>query len=223
MRLGRLHILLPAVLCLVLPGMAAAATVSAYYGDDDGFGIGETSGIFSDPLFSHNTAGDAPLTDMSLISNNTWACSQPDGTCGPFNPTGSFSAFAVSGTITSATLTLRVGSFDSAPPLDGPNKIYLDGMLVDPAFINSFSSVDDHDLIETLSINLDAAFFPLLADGNVSLAGTYLSEASGSHRFQVDFLRLDIQSTVIPLPAAAWLFGSGLMAMGWVARRRSGQ
>jgi hypothetical protein len=113
---------------------------------------------------------------------------------------------------------MRLGSFDSAPPLDGPNVVYLDGMLVDPAFINSFSSVDDHNFIETKSISLDAAFFALLADGNVSLAGTYLSEATGSHRFQVDFLRLDIQTSAVPVPAAVWLFGSGLLGLVAAAR-----
>lgn len=201
---------------LYLPAYAQAGTVSAYYGDDDGFGVGATSGIIN-PDVNNQGPGEAFLTDMRLISSGPFICTLPDGTCGPFNPTGNFNSISVSNAITSVTLTLRTGSFDSSVALDAPNRIYLDGLLVDPLFINGFSSANT-DNVETRSINLNPSFYPVISDGMVSLAGTHISEASGSGSFQVDFLRLDV--AVVPIPAAIWLFGSGLLGLIGISRRK---
>ena len=38
--------------------------------------------------------------------------------------------------------------------------------------------------------------------------------------FGVDVLRLTV-TTVVPIPAAAWLFGSALLSMGWLRCRKS--
>ena len=141
---------LTAGLLLSLSALSAhAGLTTTYYGDDDGFGIGVTAGTIN-PTISNQGAGEAPLTDLRLIGNGSWSCSAPGGVCGPFNPTGSFNPFSLTGTITGAVLTLRTGSFDSAPALDAPNRIFLDGVLVDPAFINSFSSLAS-DGVETFA------------------------------------------------------------------------
>jgi hypothetical protein len=216
------------VILLFVVGSSQAATLITYYGDNDGFGVGQTVGYISDVATSHQTAGEAALTDFRLISNSFAGVCPDSGydissgapECGPFAPTGSFDAFAVTGHIVSAILTLRTGSFDSQPTLDSPNRIYLDGLLVDPAFIGSFSSVNDNK-IETLSYALNSSFFSLLSDGAVSLAGTHLSEASGSGSFQVDFMSLTITTATVPVPAAVYLFGSGLGLLGWFRRRQT--
>jgi hypothetical protein len=58
----------------------------------------------------------------------------------------------------------------------------------------------------------------LLADGNVALAGTIVSEESGAGSFQIDFLRLDIST--IPEPAGLVLVLIGLLLSGMTCRSR---
>jgi hypothetical protein len=210
---------LSVVLALCLGSLAQAQITVSFYGDDDGFGVGETAGNLSAPNTSHAGGGEAPFTDIRLIGNAF------SGTAPAFAPTGSFNAFVlpVGGIITQATLTLRAGSFDSGPnPVDGPNQIFLDGLLVSSAFINSFSQADTNQ-IQTLSFNLDASFFALLADGAVSLNGTHLSEDSGSGSFQVDFLKLEVTTVpgivAVPEPSTYGLLGAAAL-IGLVAARR---
>ena len=193
---------------------ANAAVVTAYYGDDDGFGVGATSGDL-DPYDAVQELDDADLTDIALISNEYAQYDLP-----AFGPTGDFASFVVDGTIASVVLTLRTTSFDSDDSLDGQNVIYLDGMLVDNSFINGFSTNDDL-AIETRSVSLDSSFFSILADGMVSLAGTHLSEADGSGAFAVDFLSLEITTRDVDVsePAPLALLGLGLLGLG-VARKR---
>jgi len=212
MRRGWLAFVMAGLTVAVSP-IARGAAVTAFYGDDDGFGVGQTV-VLTDPNVSHAGPGEAPFTDVRLIGNSSTFDAPA------FTPTGSFQAFTA-GTILSATLTLRAGAFDSGPnPVDGPNMIFLDGMLVAPAFIDSFSQLDTN-LVETRSIVLPPSFFALLADGSVSLNGTRISEDAGSQSFQIDFLRLDIVTAAVPEPATLFLFGIGLAGLGFSRRKRA--
>lgn len=186
------------LIALKLGGVAQAASITTFYGDDDGFGVGQTTGTLIDPDTSHQQRGEAPLTDQRLVGGSFYFPA--------FAPTGSFNPFRInpSEIITAASLMLQTGSFDSGPnPVGGLNRILLDGLEVPSSFINGFSTVNGNQ-IETQTINLASSFFSLLADGLVSLVGTYISEASGSGSFQVDFVRLAITTqSVDPAPSQA--------------------
>jgi hypothetical protein len=177
---------------------AAAATLYAYYGDDDGFGVGKTGALDTiDPVNSHS-ASDAALTDVRLIGTN---CGGTPCVAPAFAPVDSFTAFSLGGEImVSAQLTMRVGAFDSGPnPFDGPNVLKLDGMAVDASFLSGFSSLDTNK-VQTRTIVLSSAFFALLSDGSVSLRGTHISNDTNSGSFQVDMLRLTMVTEPPPPP-----------------------
>jgi hypothetical protein len=190
-----------------------AQTTSTFYGDDDGFGVGETTGNLSDQFTPHPSPGEAALTDVPLITVGSVEFPA-------FRPTGGFEPFAAQPDLVQARLTLRTGSFDSGPSsLDGAHHLVLDGIEVDASFVNGFSQ-SPGNLIETRTTILDTALIDALADGNVSLLGTQLSEDNGAGAFQVDFLRLDL--VTIPEPrgaAAAALAALALVALGRAAPR----
>jgi hypothetical protein len=218
--------------CLVLGAQPIrASTITGFYGDADGFGIGATTTI--DPLVSHASGGDAPLTDVQLIGD-LCGCVAP-----AFAPTGSFDAFTIPNgeTITAVTITMSAGAWDvGTKPVDGANTLVLDGLAVPTSFFALFTANNgieppngNGDAIETQTLALSPAFFPLMADGLVSLNGTHLSEEDGSGSFQIDYLRLDIETQAsgsvppppsVPEPTTIALLGTGLIAIAGRVHRR---
>lgn len=199
------------------PQIAGAATASMtttiFYGDDDFFGIGEAVSEIN-PTVSRRDGTDSPGTDTQLIGTicGDVACSFP-----AFRPTDSLPGFSTLGLVTAAAVTLRLGAFDSGPtPFDGPNRLVLDGMEV-TGLLSGFSSANTN-IVQTRSVALPAAFFPLLADGTVSLLGTRISNDAGSGSFQVDFLSLTVTSQApppaVPAPMPGLLLAGALGCLG---------
>ncbi len=194
---------------------AGAALVTAWYGDEDGFGVGIRTGVMN-PISSNATASDAPGTDQRR-GGGTPATS-------PFQPSGGFSyAIDVTARVTSATLVMRLGAFTPTPPAGSPNRLTLDGIDFS-SFITGFTAnATGGFLVEMRSLTLPDTFYANLLDGIVSLAGTRLAERNNRGSFQVDFLRLDIvtaDQVVVSEPPALALLGAGLLGLGLVARRR---
>jgi hypothetical protein len=215
-----------AVALLALASTASAAVITGYYGDDDGFGIGATTGLLpgGNPSgFQHASPGEAPFTDVALIGNGF---SEP-----AFHPTYGFTlALEPDAIITSATLTLRTGAFSNLAPLNGPNRIRLDGVDIMSELFGQFvansnpeTNTVDGTAIETHSVSLNPTLFPLLADGSVSLTGTHISESVGGGSFVVDFVSLTVETAAaVPEPGIVLVALSGLGAVAvaaWRARR----
>ncbi len=201
---------LPLLACMAQP--VSATTITTLYGDADGFGIGSTSGTLNATI-SNASPGEADGTDVRLIGTGTFFAPA-------FLPTGSFAAFSPFSAITSAILTIRMGSFVPTSPLDGPNILLLDGLAVSPSFLISFTG-GTSDLIDTQSFTLAPSFYAALLDGSVSLNGTHISEGSGSGSFQIDFLRLEITGTLaaVPEPSTWAMLLTGFVGIGLASRR----
>lgn len=84
-------------------------------------------------------------------------------------------------------------------------------------------------VVSSNSITLfdDAQFVIAVTDngGNWYEPTSWVESSPGTNIYDVTFvngmvLSIDAAPTVVPLPAAAWLFGSGLLGMIGVARRR---
>ena len=171
-------------------------SLSGSYGDDDGFGVGETEGTLSEPTVSHPSPGEAPFTDLRLIGDQF---AEP-----AFAPTDDLTlALPAGGYVVEGLLTLRTGSWVSGPnPVDDTNVLVLDGIPLDPAFLQGFTQTGNE--IEEHDVSLPGPILDALQDGAASLAGTHLSENSGSGRFQVDFLRLDAAAVAGPTATTAF-------------------
>jgi hypothetical protein len=62
-----------------------------------------------------------------------------------------------------------------------------------------------------------AARSALWQSGDPPRINMFFTAASGD--VEIDYLR--VYKSVIPIPAAVWLFGSGLVALGWLRRKQS--
>lgn len=145
----------------------------------------------------------APLTG-NIIGQTFGAAFIDDGTTTGFTTAGSF-------TITMPVVynqwaegTYIFGGDPNPNPVHG-DKCQANGPCDGPGVV--FSGTTDGAGNFTLS----ASYKPTLDEGSV--AGAYSSQF-------VEWSLAGSYSTVVPVPAAAWLFGSGLMGLVGVARRR---
>jgi hypothetical protein len=109
-----------------------------------------------------------------------------------------YDAFDVDGTL-SLGGTLEVALFD------------LGGGLFAPQAGDTF----DLFTADILQGSFGTLSYAALLDPNLSWQLSYLTDAIGS----TDIVRLSVQA--VPIPAAVWLFGSGLLGLVGIARRKS--
>ncbi len=87
----------------------------------------------------------------------------------------------------------------------------------DGSFNLSFSTpfFDGHATPFDLSGTLFPNIYTLSANANISADAFGIEASSGTADFTVDF-----KVSAVPIPAAAWLFGSGLLGLVGIARRK---
>ncbi|MHB8472655.1 MAG: fibro-slime domain-containing protein [Gammaproteobacteria bacterium] len=71
---------------------------------------------------------------------------------------------------------------------------------------------------ETASVNLDT--LGLTAGNNYNLDVFFAERHTSGSDFRIDTSIANLQTAPVPLPAAAWLFGSGLLGLVGMARRK---
>jgi hypothetical protein len=100
---------------------------------------------------------------------------------------------------------LRYISSVSATPCDGSNCLFT----TTGGFFNPGHVVGNNGPLEVLLLRLQAGTYTIVADG----------EGCGVAGCQTRTLAATVSVSVVPLPAAAWLFGSGLAGLAGFARR----
>jgi hypothetical protein len=207
------HLLTAVALLFTVTSPAWADTI-ILYGDQDGFGVGATS--FKSTAIDSAGPGEAAGTDIRLIGTGLAAPA--------FQPTATIS-FGALADITGITITMSMAEFGgNINPVNGPNSIVTDGVAVPVAFLDSFSSfaIGANPNIETKSMALPAAFFPLFADGSINLTGSRITERLGFGSFQIDYIRFDVATaTSVPEPTPLVLTGIGFAAITLASRRKT--
>lgn len=211
----RIHSMLFICISVFLASNAYALTISSLYGDIDSFGTGVASGSAVRIVdFTHES--DDGLTDLwDPTSLFNWG----------FN----FSPF-VSGTITSATLTIVTIDMEDNGQGDGlggepyDDKLFLDGIELVGAFDEVYTS--DANIYSYISpnvsvFNLDSSYFTSFNDG---ILNVQLNSYGGTNKdfIAIDYALLTVNGDIepVPEPASMLLFGTGIVGLAGSRLRR---
>ena len=185
-------------LFISISGVANSATVTSLYGDKDGFGIGfvpNQSFSNSYPSLSKNDPADTgTITDSWMLGDQTWS------------HTYDISGF---GTILSASIEI----FTLGQGWHGISSLYIDGSYVGNLTDGDNSGAYLRTNWARLDI-FDLTPYSSLLDGADSI--TIDTYGTNNDQWALDYSELSVSS--VPIPAAVWLLGSGLV--GFVAIRR---
>jgi len=146
------------------------------------------------------------------------------GTVGPGNSPGQLIVDGDYSQLASGTLDVELGGLIAGTEYDVLNITGIASLegrldvdlfdLGDGLFAPSLGDSFDILLAETISGSFDTLLLATLG-GGLSLDISYLTDEIGS----TDVIRLSVVSAV-PLPAAVWLFGSGLLGLFGLSRRK---
>jgi hypothetical protein len=181
------------ILLLVVGSAQASVIIVDQIGDADGFGIGATNGAAFD--WGSIGAGDGDGTDVWRTQDYTYT-----------------HVYDISGlgVVTAASLEL----FTGGQGWYGLTSIYIDDQLV-----GQLTDGDDvgpgynYAWLDTF----DLSSYATLMDGANTITVDVFNP--GGDGWVLDYSKLTI--TAVPVPAAVWLFGSGLGLLGWFRRRQS--
>jgi len=190
---------------LIILAFAISSTAVAFPGFDN-FGC-EGSGCHDNP----SPAGDVgPIDDIDVLIDSLG--NQITLSLRVDDAFADKSTIALSGT-DALGLDLTVGTPDTWN-LDNTNFIYADPLIDRAEYSDQGVNNNVLDYILTFDVGPDAVLGTYLID--VKFAGG----STGGPDKWADITSFNVNVTPIPIPAAVWLFGSGLLGLVGVARRR---
>ena len=163
-----------------------------------------------------------PATFGTEIGTNVFTSGFNFGGGGDFAPSISNSTGTgqLAGDITGGALDLTGWDFAGVYPSPGGVKFFLDaddltGTLPDPAYNGTSSNGAVNYYLDSLVDNGDGTF------GIIMRFSSLIDQPdAGSFNGQIARWRIEGTLNAIPVPAAVWLFGSGLLGLVGVARRK---
>ncbi|MFQ5642636.1 MAG: VPLPA-CTERM sorting domain-containing protein [Thiogranum sp.] len=100
------------------------------------------------------------------------------------------------------------------------DNIYGVSIYLDSGFSNWGNAWDTPDLDTIDPLTIDAAYYTWTGGDGLYYEDSDLSAYSGAQLPVIGFDDIRLEVTTVPVPAAIWLFGSGLIGLMGIARRR---
>ena len=183
--------------------MASGATIEDLYGDKDGFGLG----VKEDSTFNWRDLPDKPqegegMTDFFTSIGDL-----------PLTWTHTYSLSGI-GMITSATLEI----FSGGQGIYGDSKVFLDGQL-----LGTLTNGDSGNRYARKDVINLMPYVHLLGGNNAIKIETCTDLEGGVDNWVLDYSLLTItyESIHTPVPPSMVLFGSGLIGLITLSRKRS--
>ena len=187
------------VASLVIFGSQASSAAVLTFDDVPG---GSIKGSYGDmPTYQGFTF--SPTLDWIDVEGTEWYYGANSGDFALLNNESGAGMIVDAGTSDFTFDGLYAKHWGTAPDTDGPDTLF-----------GTLSGYNDGNLVWSLATSLNGSY------------KYYAAQAGLIDQLRLGFGNLflvdDLELNAVPVPAAAWLFGSGLIALFGIARRRSG-
>ena len=185
-------------------GFAAVISITA-----DATGDGFTVNSFNQDAYVFTAGGDFALAaaDVTGMSGTLDAAGAMT-----FDPTGREGVAATF----AGSIGIQPWNLDDAPAGDGTNAYDIWTTGTQTANAAGASAAFTMTGVPITGNDTDGFTGQMIAAGNIGTLWQFFVDTQYSERYDLSI----VNTTVIPVPAAVWLFGSGLLGLVGVARRR---